>query len=95
MKNFSRIDRLPPYTLGIVNELKHKARQRGEDIIDFGLGNPDQPTPKHIVEKLCEAAVKMEITDTLYRGEFINYAWLSPIGIKVDLMLNSTRNLRP
>ena len=58
MKNFSRIDRLPPYTLGIVNELKHKARQRGEDIIDFGLGNPDQPTPKHIVEKLCEAAVK-------------------------------------
>jgi len=58
MKNFSRIDRLPPYTLGIVNELKHKARQRGEDIIDFGLGNPDQPTPKHIVEKLCEATIK-------------------------------------
>ena len=58
MKKFSRIDRLPPYTLGIVNELKHKARQRGEDIIDFGLGNPDQPTPKHIIEKLCEAAVK-------------------------------------
>jgi len=58
MKNFSRIDRLPPYTLGIVNELKHKARQRGEDIIDFGLGNPDQPTPKHIIDKLCEAAGK-------------------------------------
>ena len=37
MKKFSRIDRLPPYTLGIVNELKHKARQKGEDIIDFGL----------------------------------------------------------
>ena len=58
MKKFSRIDRLPPYILGIVNELKHKARQRGEDIIDFGLGNPDQPTPKHIIDKLCEAAVK-------------------------------------
>ena len=58
MKNFSRIDRLPPYVLGIVNELKHKARQRGEDIIDFGLGNPDQPTPQHIIDKLCEAAVK-------------------------------------
>ena len=58
MKKFSRIDRLPPYTLGIVNDLKHKARRKGEDIIDFGLGNPDQSTPKHIVDKLCEAAVK-------------------------------------
>ena len=58
MKNFSRIDRLPPYTLGIVNDLKHKARRKGEDIIDFGLGNPDKSTPKHIVDKLCEAAVK-------------------------------------
>ena len=58
MKKFSRIDRLPPYTLGIVNDLKHKARTKGEDIIDFGLGNPDQPTPIHIVNKLCEAAVK-------------------------------------
>lgn len=58
MKKFPRIERLPPYTLGIVNDLKHKARRKGEDIIDFGLGNPDQPTPKHIVDKLCEAAVK-------------------------------------
>ena len=58
MKKFSRIDRLPPYILGIVNELKHKARQKCEEIIDFGLGNPDQPTPKHIIDKLREAAVK-------------------------------------
>lgn len=43
---------------GIVNELKLKARRRGEDIIDFGMGNPDRPTPKHIVDKLCEAAKK-------------------------------------
>ncbi len=58
MREFHRINRLPPYTLGIVNELKHQARCRGEDIIDFGLGNPDQTTPKHIVDKLCEAATK-------------------------------------
>jgi alanine-synthesizing transaminase len=58
MREFHRINRLPPYTLGIVNELKHQARRRGEDIIDFGLGNPDQITPKHIVDKLCEAATK-------------------------------------
>ena len=58
MREFHRINRLPPYTLGIVNELKHQARCRGEDIIDFGLGNPDQVTPKHIVDKLCEAATK-------------------------------------
>lgn len=57
MKNeFPRIQRLPPYVFNIVNELKAKARSRGEDIIDFGMGNPDRPTPPHIVEKLVEAA---------------------------------------
>ncbi|MCK5867360.1 MAG: aminotransferase class I/II-fold pyridoxal phosphate-dependent enzyme, partial [Mycoplasmataceae bacterium] len=53
---FPRIKRLPPYVFNIVNELKAKARSEGEDIIDFGMGNPDQPTPKHIVEKMVEAA---------------------------------------
>jgi len=53
---FPRIKRLPPYVFNIVNELKAAARARGEDIIDFGMGNPDQPTPPHIVEKLVEAA---------------------------------------
>ncbi|MBK1735002.1 alanine transaminase [Halorhodospira abdelmalekii] len=53
---FPRIKRLPPYVFNIVNELKAAARQRGEDIVDFGMGNPDQPTPQHIVDKLCEAA---------------------------------------
>lgn len=53
---FPRIKRLPPYVFNIVNELKAKARARGEDIIDFGMGNPDQPTPSHIVDKLVEAA---------------------------------------
>jgi len=53
---FPRIKRLPPYVFNIVNDLKAKARARGEDIVDFGMGNPDQPTPKHIVDKLVEAS---------------------------------------
>ena len=53
--DFQRIKRLPPYVFNIVNELKAKARARGEDIIDFGMGNPDQPTPAHIVDKMVEA----------------------------------------
>jgi len=53
---FYRIKRLPPYVFNIVGDLKMAARKRGEDIIDFGMGNPDQPTPKHIVDKLIEAA---------------------------------------
>jgi len=56
MEDFRRIKRLPPYVFAIVNELKAEARARGEDIIDFGMGNPDQPTPKHIVDKLVDAA---------------------------------------
>jgi alanine-synthesizing transaminase len=55
MEEFHRISRLPPYVFNIVNELKAKARAAGEDIIDFGMGNPDQPTPKHIVDKMLEA----------------------------------------
>jgi alanine-synthesizing transaminase len=53
---FYRIKRLPPYVFEEVNRLKAKARAAGEDIIDFGMGNPDMPTPKHIVDKLCETA---------------------------------------
>ena len=56
MDEFPRIKRLPPYVFNIVNELKAQARRRGEDIIDFGMGNPDGATPPHIIEKLCEAA---------------------------------------
>ncbi|HHO68043.1 MAG TPA: alanine transaminase [Gammaproteobacteria bacterium] len=56
MEDFPRIKRLPPYVFNIVNELKAAARARGEDIIDFGMGNPDRPTPRHIVNKLVEAA---------------------------------------
>ncbi len=53
---FQRIQRLPPYVFNIIGELKQEARAAGEDIIDFGMGNPDQPTPGHIVDKLVETA---------------------------------------
>ena len=53
-ETFQRIERLPPYVFNIIGELKQAARARGEDIIDFGMGNPDQATPEHIVDKLKE-----------------------------------------
>ncbi|MCB2109052.1 MAG: aminotransferase class I/II-fold pyridoxal phosphate-dependent enzyme, partial [Rhodobacteraceae bacterium] len=53
---FHRIKRLPPYVFAEVNAMKAKARAAGEDIIDLGMGNPDLPTPQHIVDKLCEVA---------------------------------------
>jgi alanine-synthesizing transaminase len=54
MEEFHRIRRLPPYVFSIVDDLKMKARRKGDDIIDLGMGNPDLPTPPHIVEKLIE-----------------------------------------
>ena len=56
MQSFARIDRLPPYVFAIVDDLKMQARRAGEDIIDFGMGNPDNPPPQLIIDKLCEAA---------------------------------------
>ena len=64
-ENFQRIERLPPYVFNIIGELKSQARARGEDIIDFGMGNPDQPTPQHIVDKLVE---------TVQRGDTHRYS---------------------
>ena len=64
-QEFQRIKRLPPYVFNIVGDLKKAARARGEDIIDFGMGNPDQPTPPHIVEKLVE---------TVQRGDTHRYS---------------------
>jgi alanine-synthesizing transaminase len=55
---FNRIKRLPPYVFNIINDLKLEARRKGEDIVDFGMGNPDQPTPPHVVNKLVEAVKK-------------------------------------
>ncbi|MDP4598111.1 MAG: alanine transaminase [Pseudomonadales bacterium] len=65
MEDFPRIKRLPPYIFSITDALKKTARARGEDIIDFGMGNPDQPTPKHIVDKLIE---------TVQRGDTHRYS---------------------
>ena len=58
--DFPRIKRLPPYVFNIVNELKQQERQRGEDIIDFGMGNPDRPAPQHVIDKLIEAASRKD-----------------------------------
>jgi alanine-synthesizing transaminase len=58
MKEFARLDRLPPYVFTMVNKIKMDARHAGEDIVDLGMGNPDMATPKHIVDKLVEAARK-------------------------------------
>jgi alanine-synthesizing transaminase len=60
MREFSRIKRLPPYVFNITNELKMNARRRGEDIIDLSMGNPDGPTPQHIVDKLVEASQRQD-----------------------------------
>src|SRR4030042_4851367 len=58
IEEFPRMKRLPPYVFATVNALKMMARRRGEDIIDLGMGNPDLPTPQHIVDNLIEAAGK-------------------------------------
>jgi len=60
MREFSRIKRLPPYVFNVTNELKMAARRRGEDIIDLSMGNPDGPTPPHIVDKLVEAVRRQD-----------------------------------
>jgi alanine-synthesizing transaminase len=53
---FYRIKKLPPYVFAVINELRDKARARGIDVIDLGMGNPDGPTPQPVVEKLIEEA---------------------------------------
>jgi len=60
MEEFRRLTRLPAYVFNITSEMKAAARRRGEDIIDFGMGNPDGATPKAIVDKLVEAAQKTQ-----------------------------------
>ena len=57
---FYRIKRLPPYVIAEVNAMRHAARQAGRDIIDLGMGNPDQPPPQHVIDKLCEVAQNLD-----------------------------------
>ena len=59
-EDFPRIKRLPPYIFSITDGLKREARARGEDIVDFGMGNPDQATPQHIVDKLVETVQRSD-----------------------------------
>ena len=58
IEEFHRVKRLPPYVFAEVNRLKAAARARGADIIDLGMGNPDMPTPQHIVDKMVETVAK-------------------------------------
>lgn len=58
MQQFPRMQRLPPYVFAVVNDLKLQMRRQNEDIVDLGMGNPDLPTPQHIVDKMTEAAQK-------------------------------------
>jgi len=58
---FHKIRRLPPYVFSEVNEMKARARAAGEDIIDFGMGNPDQPPPEHIIEKMRETLLNPKV----------------------------------
>ncbi|VVS98902.1 putative aminotransferase, PLP-dependent [Erythrobacter sp. EC-HK427] len=57
-QEFYRIKRLPPYVIAEVNAMRAAARAEGRDIIDLGMGNPDQPPPQHVIDKLCEVAAK-------------------------------------
>ncbi len=61
LEQFQRIRRLPPYVFSVVNELKAAARARGEDIVDFGMGNPDGEPPAHVVEKLVEVVQRPDV----------------------------------
>jgi len=62
-EQFYRIAKLPPYVFAVINELKAKARAAGQDVVDFGMGNPDGETPTVIVDKLVEAARQMKLLE--------------------------------
>lgn len=84
--DFQRIRRLPPYVFNIVGDLKKAARARGEDIIDFGMGNPDQPTPKHIIDKLTETVQRGTPTVIPSPEAFRACARRLPTGISAAIM---------
>jgi aspartate/methionine/tyrosine aminotransferase len=71
---FARIKRLPPYVFNITAELKMAARRRGEDIIDLSMGNPDGPTPPHIVEKLAKVAASPGVGFGDYGDDHVRFA---------------------
>ena len=87
---FQRIKRLPPYVFSIIDGMKMEARHRGEDIVDFGMGNPDLPTPPHVVAKLIEAASKpanhrYSVSRGIYRLRVAIAKWYSRrYGVTID-----------
>jgi len=90
MEEFARIKRLPPYVFNVTGELKLAARRRGEDIIDFSMGNPDQPTPRHIVDKLVEAVQRPDthrysVSKGIYRLRRAICGWYKArYGVELD-----------
>lgn len=90
MEEFARIKRLPPYVFNVTGELKLAARRRGEDIIDFSMGNPDQPTPRHIVDKLIEAVQRPDthrysVSKGIYRLRRAICGWYKArYGVELD-----------
>jgi len=90
MEEFGRIKRLPPYVFNVTGELKLAARRRGEDIIDFSMGNPDQPTPRHIVDKLIEAVQRPDthrysVSKGIYRLRRAICGWYrARYGVELD-----------
>jgi alanine-synthesizing transaminase len=95
MKTFTRLNRLPPYVFATVNQIKMEARRAGEDIIDLGMGNPDLATPKHIVDKLIEAAQKPQNHRYSASMGIRKLGWLSPTGTSGDMTWISTRRPKP
>lgn len=93
-RRFSRIERLPPYVFNITAEPKMAARRRGEDIIDFSMGNPDGPTPPHIVEKLCTVAQRDDTHGYSTSRGIPACAALFHAGTPTAIRLRLTRNLK-
>ncbi len=90
MPEFPRIQRLPPYVFNVVGDLKQRARQAGEDIVDLSMGNPDAPTPQHVVDKLIEAAAKPQnhrysVSRGIYKLRLAICAWYKRrFGVECD-----------
>jgi alanine-synthesizing transaminase len=90
MEEFARIKRLPPYVFNVTGELKLAARRRGEDVIDFSMGNPDGPTPKHVVDKLIESVQRPDthgysVSKGIYRLRRAICNWYqSRYGVELD-----------
>jgi hypothetical protein len=87
-----RVSIVSPYVFNITAELKMAARRRGEDIIDFSMGNPDGATPPHIVEKLCTVAQRPDTHGYSPLAEFRACAGRFHVGIKSVITLRSIRN---